>query len=142
MPNGGAPTFAVRILTPMGEVLATEAVYVRAPAREGLLGVMAGHAPMVARLEIGDVVVTEPSGARRHVATVEGVLQVEDDEVLMLAEAAEEAEEIDVERARRALRRAHERLERPDSEDIDLMRAELALSRARNRLRVVEQAGM
>ncbi|MEA3400194.1 MAG: ATP synthase F1 subunit epsilon [Armatimonadota bacterium] len=132
--------FNVRILTPMGEVADATAVYVRARATDGLVGVMARHAPMLTRLGIGPIVITEPGGDRRHFATVGGVLWVRRDGVVALVEAAEEAAEIDVERARRALERAQTRLREARRGDIDVARAELALSRARNRLRVAAHA--
>lgn len=142
MAEGELNVFPVRILTPMDTALTTDAVYVRAPAREGLLGVMANHAPMVAELLIGGAVVTEPSGETRHFAMVEGVLHVKHDEVVIVVGAAEEADRIDVERARRALARARERLRARRRDQVDIRRAELALARAANRLNVAERAGL
>lgn len=133
-------SFPVRILTPMGEVARTRAVYLRVPARDGLLGVMAAHAPMVALLAVGPVRVTEPGGAERWFAATGGVLRVTPSETLLLVEAAEEAAAIDVERARLALERAQHRL-RGRPAGVDISRAELALARALNRLRVAERAG-
>ncbi len=132
-------SFPVRVLTPMGQVLATRATGLRVSAADGFVGVMAHHAPMVTELAIGSLVVTESEGERRHFAIVGGVMRVKRDEVLLLVEAAEEAEEIDVERARRALERARERLVHGDPAVSDISRAELALARARNRLRVAER---
>lgn len=126
----------------METVLETEAVYLRAPAHDGLLGVMDDHAPMVAELQIGPVVVTEPSGNVRHFATVQGVMRVKDDEVVMLVAAAEEADRIDVERATRSLERAMDRLRTMPKEQMDIARAEMAVARAANRLKVAESAGL
>lgn len=142
MTEAYAAGFQLRILTPMGTALSTEAAYLRAPAREGQLGIMENHAPMVAELLIGALVVTEPSGEVRYIATIEGVLRVKDDEVVVLVGAAEEADEIDVERAQRALDRARARMRTTPEEEVNLERAQLALARAANRLRVVEQAGI
>lgn len=133
-------SFPVRILTPLGEAARANAIYLRAPATDGLLGVMAGHAPMVAALTVGAVRLTEPGGAERWFAATSGVLRVTRREVLLLVEAAEEADAIDVERARLALERAQHRL-RGRTTGIDVSRAELALARALNRLRVAERAG-
>lgn len=133
-------SFPVRILTPMGEVARMSAIYLRAPASDGLLGVMAAHAPMVALLAVGPVRVTEPGGAERWFAATGGVLRVTRRETLLLVEAAEEAAAIDVERARLALERAQHRL-RGRPAGVDMSRAELALARALNRLRVAERAG-
>jgi len=135
MPDG----FRVRILTPMGEVLDASAGHLRAPAPDGLFGVMARHAPMVAELAIGAIVVTDPAGGTRHFATTGGVLRVAGGEAVALVDAAEEAAEIDIERARRALERARHRLASRAAGAVDLSRAELALARALNRLRVAER---
>ncbi len=136
MPEG----FRVRILTPMGEVLDTTARYVRAPAPDGLFGIMAGHAPMVAELTIGAIDVTDPAGARRLFAATRGVVRVTGREALVLVDAAEEADAIDIERARRALERARHRLAATAGAGVNISRAQLALARALNRLRVAERA--
>lgn len=132
-------SFPVRILTPLGEVARMAATYLRVPTADGLLGIMAGHAPLVAQIAIGPVRLTEPEGNNRWFATTTGVLRVTREEALLLVEAAEEAAAIDVERARRALERAQYRLRRRPPET-DISRAELALARALNRLRVAEYA--
>lgn len=136
-----ASDFKLRILTPMGEPLNTRARALRVEAWGGQLGVLARHAPMIAQLRIGQAVVTETGGEKRWFATVDGVLQVKDDEVVMLVGAAEEAEEIDIERAERALERAQQRLAAREDET-DISRAELALARAMNRLTVARRVGM
>ncbi len=130
----------VRILTPMGEVLDTRAMYLRVTAWNGLLGVMAGHAPMVAQLTIGALRLTGSGGDVRHFATTGGVLRVTRTSALVLVDAAEEADEIDVERAREALARAQHRLAEATAVSVDVARAELALARALNRLQVADQA--
>lgn len=142
MATSAPESFTIRILTPMASVLNTEAVYLRAPATRGLLGVMAHHAPMVSHLAVGAAVVTEPSGEQRHFAVVDGILRVKHDEVVLLVRAAEEAEEIDVERAQMALDRATERLRAAAKDPVDLARAEMALARAANRLNVAVRAGL
>lgn len=139
--GGRSGQFKLRVLTPMGEVLNTSAVALRVEAWDGQLGVLARHAPMVARLRIGSAVVTEPGGNKRWLATVQGLLRVKEDEVVMLVRAAEEAEDIDVERAQRALERAERRLGTRETET-DLARAESALARASTRLKVAEQIGV
>lgn len=135
-----AADFPVKIITPMGEVLDTRATYLRAPAADGQVGVMARHAPMITELTIGAVRVTEGDGRQRWFAVTGGALRVTSEGAVIMVGAAEEATEIDVERARRALERARHRLQQRSSESIDVVRAELALARAYNRLRVAEQA--
>ena len=135
-----AAEFRIRVLSPMGEVLNTMARSLRVTAWDGQVGVLAGHAPMVELLAIGPTLVTEADGTERWLATVEGIMRVKRDEVVLLVAASEEAPEIDVERAHRALQRARERLGARPAE-VDISRAELARSRAMNRLRVAEHAG-
>lgn len=132
--------FALTIATPLARLFEGEAQAVRVRAVDGHLGVMAGHAPMVAELAIGEIVVAEPSGEKLYFAATGGVLRVEGDGVTVLPELAEPAAEIDVERAQRALQRAHQRLtaER-GARHLGFARAELALARALNRLRVAQR---
>lgn len=134
-----ASEFTLRVLTPMGEVLNTQARALRVTAWDGQTGVLARHAPMLTKLEIGVAVVTEAGGQKRWLATVGGVMRVKREEVLVLVTAAEEAAEIDVERAQKALERARQRLAARRGE-VDISRAELALARAANRLRVATHA--
>ncbi len=134
--------FALRLATPEEVLLEAQVVSLRAPAVEGQLGVLAGHAPMVAELTVGELVVTEQSGSARYFSTTGGALRVERDGAMVMADAAEEADGIDVERARGALERARERLRRPSTApDVDFLRAELALARALNRLEVAARVG-
>ncbi|MFP4248990.1 MAG: ATP synthase F1 subunit epsilon [Armatimonadota bacterium] len=141
MDTGANPSeFNLRVLTPMGEVLNTEAIAIRVTAWDGQLGVMARHAPMVARLRTGSAVVTEAGGNTRWLAAVQGIIRVTEDEVVMLVNAAEEAEDIDVERAQRALQRAQHRLSSREDET-DISRAKLALARAATRLEVAGRVG-
>ena len=136
-----AGEFRLRVLTPMGEVLRARAQALRVSAWDGQLGVLGGHAPMVEQLAIGSTVVTESSGKKRWFATIAGVMHVKRDEVVLMVGAAEEADEIDVERAHKALERAQHRLAIREGE-VDISRAELALARAWNRLRVAEHVGL
>ncbi len=133
--------FRLQIGTPEEFLLDEQVTSLRAPAVEGQLGVLVRHAPMIAELTIGELLVTDHSGAVRHIATTGGVLRVERDGVVVLADAAEEADKIDIARAQAALERAQARL-RPGrrTEGIDLIRAEMALVRALNRLRVAQHA--
>lgn len=105
---------------------------------EGSFGVLARHAPMVAELAPGELQVVEETGQRRSFAVSGGVLEVTWGGVVILADAAEAAEEIDVARARAARGRAEQRLHNRQG-DIDAARAEAALRRALTRLRVAEK---
>jgi len=133
-------TFTLQIATPERAVLKEDVVSLVAPAYDGYLGVMAHHAPMVAELRIGALTVTRPDGRRELLAVSGGVLSVRENLALVLADAAEAAEEIDIQRAQAAEERARERLALPTSvasrEGIDVERAQMAIARAVNRISV------
>ncbi len=133
-----AASFALTIATPAATLFEGEATSLNVPAADGRLGVLAGHAPMVAELAIGEIVVTDSADVKVHLATAGGVLRVEATGVVVVSEASEVASAIDIERAQRALDRARQRLSLEES-DSDVSRAELALGRALNRLRVGSQ---
>jgi len=108
-----------------------------APGIEGQLGILPHHAPLLTMLQPGELVVRK-EGAETAIFVSGGFLEVMHNRVTVLADAAERAEEIDIERAEAAKRRAEEMLKlRPA--DIDLARADAALRRALLRLKVAER---
>ena len=129
-----ADSLLVEIVSPDRTAYRGEARSFRAPGVEGAFEILRGHAPMLAATQVGPVVVTTTGGERVTFATSGGFVEVLDDRVIMLAESAEPASEIDVERARNAESDAAERLAAATSPE---ERAELQaeLDRARNRLR-------
>jgi F-type H+-transporting ATPase subunit epsilon len=130
-------TIKVSVVTPDGPVYESEVEMVITKAQSGELGILAGHIPMVAPLEIGVVRLLKPgSKDEDFVAVSGGFLEVRPDQVTILAQAAEKAEDIDVERALRAKERAEQRMQDQKAEHTDFRRAELALQRAINRLTV------
>jgi len=133
------PVFDLRIMAPDHALFEGRAQALVAPGREGSFGVLAHHAPMVTELGPGALKVTEADGQRRHFAVSAGFLEVRQDGVTVLADAAEAASEIDVNRARAAEERARRRL-RDRGSGIDVARAETALRRALVRLGVVEKS--
>lgn len=132
------PVYELRVVSPEHIVYEGRARSLVAPGVEGYLGVLAHHAPMVAELGTGRLTVEDEEGRRRLFALAGGVLTVSYGHVSILADTAEGAEEIDVERARAAEARAKGRLS-SDGGDVDGARAEAALQRALNRLRVARE---
>jgi F-type H+-transporting ATPase subunit epsilon len=130
--------YELTIATPGRVVYQGRAQSVVAPGVEGLFGVLAHHAPMAAELDTGGLEVVTEAGERVGFAVSGGVLEVKWEGVMVLADSAEAAGEIDVERARTARARAEERL-RARAADVDLVRAQAALRRALNRLRVKDK---
>jgi len=129
-----ASNLYVEIVSPSGRVFHGDARGVRAPGLEGSFEVLFNHAPMIAAIEVGSIVVTDDSGSKITFATSGGFVEVMNNTVTILAESAELAGEIDVERAKAAEQRAVELLE--GAPDADRARAKAALERARNRVRL------
>lgn len=124
----------LEVVTPQRVVLRERAEAVVVPSTDGYLGVLAGHAPMVAVVSVGVVQFGSFHGPKRRLAVSGGFMEVSANRVTILADTAELAEEIDVMRARAARDRALARL-RSRAADVDHARAQRALARALNRLR-------
>ncbi|WP_066072952.1 F0F1 ATP synthase subunit epsilon [Neobacillus soli] len=131
-------TIKVSVVTPDGPVYDSDVEMVSTKAQSGELGILPGHIPMVAPLEIGAVRLKK-EGKTEFVAVSGGFLEVRPDQVTILAQSAETASHIDVERAQRAKERAEQRLHDHKLDHIDFRRAELAMQRAINRLAVSER---
>lgn len=134
-------SFHLDIVTPERKIYSAEVQSLVVMAHDGYLGVRTGHAPMLARLGIGQIRITELSGSVVRLACSGGFMEVEPHRTIILADAAERPDEIDVARAEAALERARARLQ--DRRSIDVARAEAALHRAMNRLKLAseEQTG-
>ncbi|WP_078378625.1 F0F1 ATP synthase subunit epsilon [Sutcliffiella halmapala] len=130
-------TLKVSVVTPDGPVYESDVEMVVARAHSGELGVLPGHIPMVAPLQIGGVRMKK-SGVTEQVAVSGGFLEVRPDKVTILAQTAEAAERIDLTRAEEAKKRAEQRLQ-SKQDDVDYRRAELALQRAINRINVAKR---
>ncbi len=130
--------FNLDIVTPQKLFYRGEVESLRAPGVQGSFGVLARHIAFLTALRVGEVIIREPGGGLKHVATSGGFVEVLKSGVTVLAETAEYAIEIDCERAEKARDRAKERLHKRDPE-LDHARQEAALARAINRLRVSER---
>lgn len=100
---------------------------------DGEIGILKNHVPVMAALDIG-VTKAVKDGKSEYFTTMGGVLQFKDDEALILTVTAERGNEIDVARAKDALKRAKARLEEADAQ-LDTKRAEAAVARAMARLK-------
>ncbi|RXK17552.1 F0F1 ATP synthase subunit epsilon [Macrococcus sp. DPC7161] len=129
-------TIAIDIVTPNGSVYSNDqAELIVLQTETGEMGVMAGHIPTVAPLKIGAVRVSI-GNSKEHIAVTEGFAEIRPGQVTVLVQAAEVADEIDIERAKESLKRAEERLQHQKQENVDFQRAERALHRAINRIEV------
>lgn len=128
----------VEVVTAERIVLTEEGVdTLIAPGVEGQLGVLPRHAAFMTMLQPGELRLVK-GGEETVLAVTGGFLEVRENKVMILADAAERAEEIDVARAEEARRRAEEILAARES-GIEMMRAEAALRRALTRLELVER---
>jgi F-type H+-transporting ATPase subunit epsilon len=132
-----ADTFQLEIVTPEKKVVETAAEEVQIPGKNGYLGVLPGHAPLITELAVGEITYREHSN-NQFLAVAWGFAEVLPDKVTILAETAERPSDIDVERARKAKERAEQRLASGDTE-VDVDRALDALHRAETRLDVASK---
>jgi F-type H+-transporting ATPase subunit epsilon len=132
-----ADTFQLEIVTPEKKVVETRAEEVEIPGKNGYMGIMPEHAPLITELSVGEVIYREHNTEHR-LAVAWGFAEVLADKVTILAETAERPSEIDVDRARKAKQRAEQRLASGDP-NTDFDRALDALHRAEARLDVAGQ---
>ncbi|MFN3326383.1 MAG: F0F1 ATP synthase subunit epsilon [Bryobacteraceae bacterium] len=128
-----ASTLELEVSTPERLLIRENVKEVQIPGEEGYLGVLPEHAPLLSRLGYGVMWYVSESGERKYLSVAAGFLEVLPDKVRILADRAEPATEIDVERARFALERAQSRIANP-AVGIDIARALSAARRAQARL--------
>jgi len=127
----------LEILTPDGEALRTEVEAVNLAGLQGRLGILPNHTSLISTLVFGPLSYRQ-NGVEKTVLCGEGFVEVADNRVSVLVRSAENAEQIDADRARGALERSRSRLGSKGRE-IDLARAEKAFARAQARLRFLNQ---
>jgi F-type H+-transporting ATPase subunit epsilon len=131
-------TFQLEIVTPEKKVVDTPATEAQIPGKNGYLGVLPGHAPLITELAIGEVTF-RADGEEQRLAVARGFAEVLPDKVTILAEMAERPSEIDVERARKSKERAEQRLTSGDT-NVDVDRSLDALHKAETRLEVAAKS--
>ena len=134
-----AKTIQLDVVTPDRLVVTKQVEMVVAPGSEGEFGVLAGHIPFLSTLRSGELHYTS-EGKVNYLAVTGGFAEVNFEKVTVLADSAEEAREIDIDRAKRAKERAEERLRMSKTQDADHARAQAALQRAIARIKVAEKA--
>ena len=126
------------VVTPVRQLLSESVTEVQLPGADGYLGILLGHAPLITELGIGELTYRTAGGQTGLLAVIRGFAEVLPDRVSVLAETAERAEEIDINRAKEALKRAQE-LIAAGGENVDWDRASAALQRALVRIQVVSK---
>jgi len=134
--DGIPNTLLLEVVTPTRMVVREEIEEVVAPGAEGYFGIMGGHIPFMSTLKTGELAYRK-NGSWRYLAVSWGYVEVRPETVIVLAETAERAEEIDVARAERARDRARERLATwGEEEPMDISEIEAALAGAMTRIEV------
>ena len=125
------------IVTPDRALVNEQVDEIQIPGAEGYLGVLPGHAPLFTELKVGELSYRK-GNTWTSLAVAWGFAEVLPDQVRVLAETAERAQEIDLERAMKAKERAEQRLTR-GGDDVDYDRARIALQRALIRIQVAQK---
>jgi F-type H+-transporting ATPase subunit epsilon len=131
----------LEVVTPDKLVLSEDVDIVVATGTEGEFGVLRNHIPFLSTLQEGELRYRQ-GNKLEYLAVSGGFAEVLPDKVTILAEAAELAREIDIDRAKRARERAEERLRQAKREETDYVRAEASLRRSLIRLKVLQKAGL
>jgi len=126
------------IVTPQRKLVDDKVDEVVLPGSEGYFGVLPGHAPLLASLSVGEITYRQ-GPASKHVAVAWGFVEVLADQVSVLADIAERAEDIDLERARKAAERAEALLKK--GTDVDWDMARVALDKSMIRIQVAGKRG-
>jgi F-type H+-transporting ATPase subunit epsilon len=129
-----ADTFQLEIVTPEKMVVRDVAEEMQIPGKDGYLGILPGHAPLITELAVGEITYRKENFTE-HLAVAWGFAEVLPDKVTILAETAERAEEIDTRRAQEAKQRAESALASSNTEE-DFKRTAGDLKRADTRLEV------
>jgi F-type H+-transporting ATPase subunit epsilon len=129
----------LEFVTPERAIAHEDVDELQLPGEEGSFGVLPGHAPLLAALRTGEMWYRK--GSEKHYAFVDGgFAEVLPDRVSIMAQVAERAEDIDLQRAEASKRKAEDVLSTPTAADVDAERARLAMLRAITRLNVARNA--
>jgi F-type H+-transporting ATPase subunit epsilon len=142
----GKSSLTLELVSPSGLVFRGDVKMVIIPAVTGQIGVLARHAPIILQLTIGCLRVLGLDDVWLNFAVAKGFAKVQDNKIIVLTDAAQEAGTIDVLQVEESLARATERLEMyhqgtvPEGEEVDPYREQLAIRQAKNRLKVAQMA--
>ena len=125
----------LEIVTPYGLIFSEEVDEVTGTGSEGEFGILPGHVPFVTTLKVG-MLIAKTGKESKYFFVNWGYAEIGADKVMVLADSAERSEEINVDRAKEAMKRAEERLKK--CEDCDFHRAEASLERAATRIQIAQ----
>ena len=127
----------IELVTPDRSVVHEEVDEIQIPGAQGYLGVLPGHTPLLTTLQVGELWFRQGE-EKVFVSVAFGFAEILPDRVIILAQLAERAEEIDIARAEAAQARARERLNTPTAQ-VDFERARIALMKSLIRLKVASR---
>ena len=128
----------LEIITPEQTVVKEEVDMVEAKGANGEFGILPGHTQFLTTLEIGEIRYMK-DGVTTYLSASNGFAEVVEDKVVMLLDTAEPAEEIDIERAKRAMERAEAALKTISFDHAEYLMYEMALYRAIARISVASK---
>jgi F-type H+-transporting ATPase subunit epsilon len=130
-----ADTLKLEVVTPEHRLVREDSTEITIPGRNGYIGILPGHAPLISELAVGEIAYKLPSGQTKYLACAWGFAEVLPDKVTILAEVAERGEDIDIDRAKEAKEHAQGVLRiQTHGEEYEAARRELEL--AENRIHV------
>ncbi len=127
----------LEIITPSKVAFTGKVKSITIPGTLGNFQVLFNHAPLLSTFDIGRIKIVDMNDIVTEFTTGGGSVEVLKNKVLILADSLERREEIDIDRAKKSLQRAKERLSSKNRDKINIQRAELSLQRAINRLKFV-----
>jgi F-type H+-transporting ATPase subunit epsilon len=129
----------LQVVTPQRHVLQETVQAIEIPGKDGYLGILPGHAPLITELGVG-ILAYRKGSETRHLTIIHGYAEVLPDRVIVLAEISERVEEIDAARAHAAQDRAQAELAKAGVGTPEWEQEKLAIDRAVVRLQAVAQA--
>lgn len=135
MVDGSSRAYRLEVISPERVLLDTEARSLSLVTDDGAIGVLYGHAPLVASVVACPMIIDTVDGGEQSLSIGEGFIEVTGDEVRVLVDSAERTTDIDVDRAQSAKKRAEDHLAHRGHDETDVPRAEAALRRAIARLK-------
>jgi F-type H+-transporting ATPase subunit epsilon len=134
-----ADTFDIEIATPERLLAREKAIRSQIPAKDGYIGVLPGHAPLLSELGIGALTYTTPEDHRFSIAVRGGFLEIYDNVVRVLTDVAEKGQEINVSQAEKDLKQAQDAMVNP-ALGIDIASALIAARHAQARIDAARKA--
>ncbi len=128
----------LEVVTPSKSVFKGEIKSLSVPGSLGSFQILFNHAPIMSTFEVGVIKIVDINDETKSYATSGGTIEVLANKIILLAESFEKPEDIDFERAKKALDRAKGRLSINNKEKVDTARAEASLKRAMNRIKLVQ----